>query len=73
MNIYIPVLLVQIIGSLSLALILLAVFVLSLGFLTDMLEKYLKRFYKQVEIMEFKPVYVEWIKNGKPKVSKNKS
>jgi hypothetical protein len=70
MNIHIPELLIQIIASISFALILLAIFVLSLGFLTDMLEKYLKRFFKQVEIMEFRPVYVEWIKNGKPKVDK---
>jgi uncharacterized membrane protein len=70
MNIFIPELLIQIIASISFSLMVLAFFVLSIGFLTDMLEKYLKRFFKQVEIVEFRPVYLEWIKNGKPKVSK---
>tara|TARA_R110000803_G_scaffold13771_1_gene38502 strand:+ start:1187 stop:1399 length:213 start_codon:yes stop_codon:yes gene_type:complete len=70
MNIYIPELLIQIIASLSFALMLLAFFVLAIGFLTDILEKYLKLFFKQLDVMEFRPVFIEWVKNGKPKVSK---
>jgi hypothetical protein len=72
-NIYVPDLLITTLFFLCTVTLVLSVFGICLWFLTNILEKYLKRFFAQTDIMKFRPVYKEWVKSGRPKVDNHEN